>query len=73
MIEEDSQFNSLDWWVNKLELAEETLKKAFDFDDFILEVDELIDISQYISLVFIDNKKNGWCIKKYAKKKQVEF
>jgi ABC-type Mn2+/Zn2+ transport system ATPase subunit len=57
MIEEDSQFNSLDWWVNKLELAEETLKKAFDFDDFILEVDELIDISQYISLVFIDNKK----------------
>lgn len=57
MIEEDSQFNSLDWWINKLELAEETLKKAFDFDDFILEVDELIDISQCVNLVFIDNKK----------------
>jgi len=56
MIEEDSQFNHLDWWINKLVLAKETLKKAFDFDEFILEIDNLIDINQSNNIVLVDNK-----------------
>lgn len=57
MINEDSQFNSLDWWVNKLELAKATLKKAFDFDEFILEADGLINPDRRHDLISIDDKR----------------
>lgn len=36
MLHEDYQFQEQSWWINKFELAINTLKKAFQFDDIVL-------------------------------------
>ncbi|MEN3978345.1 AAA family ATPase [Acinetobacter sp. CWB-B33] len=45
MIYENYQYKNLNWWVDKLGLAKETLKKAFDFDELVIGVNEQADFS----------------------------
>lgn len=51
------QFQDLNWWVNKLDLAKKTLKKAFDFDDFTIEFSSEVDILIGCDFLNINDKK----------------
>jgi hypothetical protein len=55
MIYENYQFGEQDWWINKFELATETLRKAFDFDEIIYKVNE--DFSEHRKYCFIELRK----------------
>ncbi|HAV5000747.1 TPA: ATP-binding protein [Acinetobacter baumannii] len=51
------QFQDLSWWVNKLDLAKKTLKKAFDFDEFAIEFSSEIDSLLGCNFSIINDKK----------------
>ena len=56
MLYENYQFEDQDWWVNKFELANKTLKKGFDFDCIAIKIKDIKLLGEYDALFLNDEK-----------------